>query len=87
MDDTRAHLEGVLLDTLLPIVDEVTARLEAELSERDMLAVETAVRKAAAEGVRLAALEVAAQAQQDGGMLTVDLDVEPADAWAERYGR
>jgi hypothetical protein len=102
VSDGRDHLESVLLETLLPIVDELQARLEADLSAKDTLAVETAIRKAAAEGVRLASLEVSAQAaaegwrpaslgsvsraQADGGLLGADLDIQPADAWAERYG-
>jgi hypothetical protein len=71
-------------------VAELRARLEAELSGKDWLAVETAVAKAALTGVRHGARELSEQAEEAlpaDHQLTYKLDLDCDDRWAERFGR
>ncbi len=83
------HLAAALDDATLPICEELRARLDAELSEKDWLAVTTAIAKATIEGLRRGTNELAAQVDEAlpaEKEVHWDLDLDCTDLWAERYG-
>jgi hypothetical protein len=86
-DPSADHLIESVVGKLGPIMDEVLARLEVELTVPDQTAVLTAVQKAGVEGARVGVGELAARLSETG---TVDvhlrMDLKPADPWADRYG-
>ncbi len=84
------HLGEALDEATVPIVAELRARLEVTPSEKDWLAIDTAVAKAAVIGVRRGARELSEQVDEaipDDGELSYDLDLDCDDRWAKRYGR
>jgi len=84
------HLCEALDEATVPIVAELRARLEVTPSEKDWLAIDTAVAKAAVIGVSRGARELSEQVGQaipDDGAVSYDLDLDCDDRWAKRYGR
>ncbi len=83
------HLPTALEEAVAPIDAELRARLEHRPSERDWLAITTAIAKACVEGVRRGAGEFSEQVDE---ALPTDrevhwhLDLACNDLWAERYG-
>lgn len=77
-----------------PISEEMEARLEGDLSDRDMLAIRTAILKACAAGMHLGTVETTAQViEQAPAGATVNLNNSPLadrltqlDLWAAEYG-
>ena len=63
-------------------------RLDADLSEKDRLAINVAMAKVAFAGVRVGAAEMAAQVSEDVDevQLHVHFELDETDTWAERYG-
>ena len=83
------HLADSLDDVATPISAELRARLEISLSEKDWLAITTAIAKATVEGLRRGANELSAQVEEaipDGQQVSWDLDLDCTDLWAQRYG-
>jgi hypothetical protein len=84
------HLSESLDEATVPVVAELRERLEATPSEKDWLAIDTAVAKAAVIGVRRGARELSEQVDEaipEDRRLTFDLDLDCDDRWANRYGR
>jgi hypothetical protein len=81
------HLTKLAVGALEPISREMWDRIEADLSDRDVAAIATAITKVAVECVRLGAIEIAAQV---GESSAVQIDVKSSsddyDMWAEKYG-
>jgi hypothetical protein len=89
---TPTVLEQMAIDNVEPIVDELLERLEVELTEKDRVAVGTAISKAIIKGTELgAAATVGHVIEQHGIEVPIDASVEEtlevADVWAEKYGR
>jgi len=82
------HLMKVLMDSVQPIVREVHERLDAELSEKDLIAVSTAIAKSVVEGARAGVAEAAAQVQEalPDAHIHLQQEISEYDEWAERYG-
>jgi hypothetical protein len=80
------YLDAAVTDALRSISHTLTQRLQAQLGERDSLAVAAALRHAALAGVRLGVAEVTASLIEHGHDVRVELVLDDADAWAERYG-
>ena len=72
-----------LVAAVKPIVHEMMDRLDADLSEPDLIAVATAVQKAMIAGARHG---VAVLAGQEGGP-TVTWTGDDYDEWTERFGQ
>ncbi|HXB16557.1 MAG TPA: hypothetical protein VNV44_12525 [Solirubrobacteraceae bacterium] len=84
------HLCEALDEATVPIVAELRARLEVTPSEKDWLAIDTAVAKAAVIGVKRGAHELSEQVEEaipDDGAVSYDVDLDCDDRWAQRYGR
>ena len=82
------HLTKVLIDSARSIAVELWERLEIDPSEKDVLAISTAVEKAIVTGARAGVAEAAAQVQEALPEAKVNLhqDIASTDEWAERYG-
>ena len=83
------HLCEALDEETVPIVAELRKRLEVKPSEKDWIAIDTALAKAALVGVRRGARELAEQVDEatpEDRELTFDLDLDCEDRWADRYG-
>jgi len=83
------HLSDSLDEATVPIVAELRRRLEIKPSEKDWLAIDTALAKAAVVGVKRGARELSEQVDEaipDDRELTFDLDLDCDDRWARRYG-
>jgi hypothetical protein len=83
------HLTEALDEATVPVVAELLERLEIKLSEKDWLAIDTAVAKAAVIGVRRGARELSEQVDEalpEDRELRYDLDLDCDDRWARRYG-
>ena len=83
------HLTEALDEATVPVVAELLERLEIKLSEKDWLAIDTAVAKAAVIGVRHGARELSEQVDEalpEDRELRYDLDLDCDDRWARRYG-
>jgi len=85
-DDPPVYLDAALSDALRAISHTLTQRLQAELGERDSLAVAAALRAAAVSGVRLGVAEMTASLIERGHDVHVELVLDEADRWSERYG-
>lgn len=84
------HLGEALDEAAVAVVAELRDRLEAELSGKDWLAIETAVAKAALVGLQRGARELSEQVDEaipPDREITYTLDLDCEDRWAERYGR
>ncbi len=84
------HLGEALDDATVPIVNELRERLDAELSGKDWLAIETAVAKAALTGLKRGARELAEQVDEalpSDHELSYELELDCEDRWAERFER
>ena len=83
------HLNDALDEATVPIVAELRERLEIRLDEKDWLAIDTAVAKAAVVGVKRGARELSEQVDEaipDDREVTFDLELDCDDRWAARYG-
>jgi hypothetical protein len=83
------HLCEALDEATVPIVAELRARLEVTPSEKDWLAIDTALAKAALVGVQRGARELSEQVDEailGDRALTFDLELDCEDRWAQRYG-
>jgi hypothetical protein len=83
------HLSDALDEATVPIVAELRERLDNTPSEKDWLAIDTAVAKAAVLGVKRGARELSEQVEEaipEDRELTFDLDLDCDDRWAQRYG-
>jgi len=87
MGDARNHyLTDAIDEAVAPIATELRTRLHGDLSERDAVAVHTAVLKAAMAGARLGASEVVASLVEQGKDVRLELRYEEIDEWRDRYG-
>lgn len=86
-DEPSIYLDAALTDALRTISHTLTRRLEAELGERDSLAVAAALRAAAASGLRLGVAEMTASLIERGHDVHVELVLDEVDRWSERYGK
>jgi hypothetical protein len=83
------HLAESLDDATARITSELRARLECAPSEKDWLAISTAIAKATLEGLRRGAEEIGAQVDEavpEGQEVSWNLDLDCTDLWAQRYG-
>ncbi len=82
------HLCESLDEATVPIVAELRARLEVMPSEKDWIAIDTALAKAAVLGLKRGARELSEQVEEaipEDRALTFDLDLDCEDRWASRY--
>ncbi len=82
------HLSEALDEATVPIVAELRARLEVTPSEKDWIAIDTALAKAAVLGVRHGARELCEQVDEaipPDREVTFDLELDCDDRWAVRY--
>jgi hypothetical protein len=83
------HLGEALDEATVPIVAELRERLEVKPSEKDWLAIDTALAKAALVGVQRGARELSEQVDEAipaDRELRFDLELDCEDRWARRYG-
>ena len=83
------HLADALDDDAGPIVQELRARLGAAPSDKDWLAITTAIAKATVAGLRRGAEECSEQIEEvlpEGRHISWDLDLDCTDLWEQRYG-
>jgi hypothetical protein len=87
-DRPETKLEAVLADEGGAILGEVVERLDADLSEKDLVAVATAITKALVVAANRGVAEATAQIAEQHPDLELKLhhDVTQYDEWAERYG-
>ncbi len=84
------HLADSLDDAATPISEELKGRLERTPSEKDWLAITTAIAKATVEGLRRGAEELGEQVGEaipEDREVSWNLDLDCTDLWAQRYGR
>jgi hypothetical protein len=82
------HLSAALDEATVPIVAELRARLEVTPSEKDWIAIDTALAKAALVGVKRGARELSEQVDEaipEDREVTFDLELDCEDRWARRY--
>jgi len=83
------HLSEALDEATVPIVAELRTRLEVTPSEKDWIAIDTALAKAAVVGVKRGARELSEQVGEaipPDRELTFDLELDCEDRWATRFG-
>jgi hypothetical protein len=83
------HLSEALDEATVPIVAELRTRLEMTPSEKDWIAIDTALAKAAVIGVKRGARELSEQVEEaipSDRELTFDLELDCEDRWARRFG-
>lgn len=83
------HLCDSLDEATVPIVAELRKRLEVTPSEKDWIAIDTALAKAALIGVKRGARELSEQVDEaipPDRELTFDLELDCEDRWATRFG-
>ncbi len=83
------HLTDALDDATATICRELLTRLERAPTEKDRLAITTAIAKAAVEGLRRGAKELGAQLDEaipEGQVVSWNLDLDCTDLWEQRYG-
>jgi hypothetical protein len=81
------HLMTALSAESGQIARELFQRLDAQLSEKDITAVSTALAKLAFASVWIAAAEMAAQLdEQDALRVNLRFEIAESDTWAEEYG-
>jgi hypothetical protein len=83
------HLGEALDEATVAIVAELRARLERTPSEKDWVAIDTALAKAALIGVKRGARELSEQVDEaipEDREVTFDLELDCEDRWARRYG-
>lgn len=83
------HLGEALDEATVPIVSELRERLESRPSEKDWIAIDTALAKAVLIGVRRGARELSEQLDEaipEDRELRFDLELDCEDRWAQRYG-
>jgi hypothetical protein len=85
-DEPSLYLDAAVGDALRAISHTLTERLSATLDERDSLAVASALRAAAAAGVRLGVAEMTASLIERGHDVHVELVLDEDDPFSERYG-
>jgi hypothetical protein len=76
-------------DATQRIAEELGSRMSRGLSERESVAITTAILKGVVAGVRIGAAEVSAQAIEHGVKIHLNLDevgLGGLDPWLERYG-
>ena len=81
----RDDLTPYVVAALIPITEELRDRLDADLDERDEMAVTTALYKAAQTGVLHGFAAAADRARPHGLDLFAEFS-SAADLWRERYG-
>jgi len=89
MDDGPGYLTDALIRELSGIIVELERRLEGAISDKDMVAITTAIMKAGIVGADQAAIDTAADLISKGINVTLDKPggaVDGADLWAEKYG-
>lgn len=76
-----------------PVAEEMEARLEGDFSDRDTLAIRTAILKACVAGMHLGTVETTAQVIEQAPGATINLTTSPLadqlarlDLWADEYG-
>jgi hypothetical protein len=82
------HLCESLDEATVPIVAELRARLEMTPSEKDWIAIDTALAKAAVLGLKRGARELSEQVEEaipEDRALTFELELDCEDRWASRY--
>jgi hypothetical protein len=82
------HLCESLDEATVPIVAELRARLEVTPSEKDWIAIDTALAKAAVIGVKRGARELSEQVDEaipEDRAVTFNLELDCEDRWASRY--
>ena len=83
------HLSEALDEATVPIVAELRDRLEVTPSEKDWVAIDTALAKAAVLGVKRGARELAEQVDEaipEDREVTFELELDCEDRWASRFG-
>ncbi len=83
------YLTEILAGAIAPIAEEMFGRIEVELSEKDRLAISTALGKVAFASARAAMAETAAAETTDGAdpsRPSVSFEYPGTDGWAELYG-
>ena len=83
------HLGEALDEETVPIVAELRERLEVTPSEKDWLAIDTALAKAVLIGVKRGARELSEQVDEalpQDREVTYELELDCEDRWAQRYG-
>jgi hypothetical protein len=78
----------LLTGTVAPIAEELWARLDVELADKDRQAIATALEKTALAAAKVAAAESAAQLTEleSPGDAGLRFQLTEADTWAETYG-
>lgn len=86
--DANDHLTKAIADAVAQISREMWERMEGDISENDQLAITSAMTKLAVESARLTQVEVAAQVNESGPVISVEPTFisDDYDPWAERYG-
>jgi len=83
------HLSEALDEATVPIVAELRDRLEVTPSQKDWVAIDTALAKAAVLGVKRGARELAEQVDEaipEDREVTFELELDCEDRWASRFG-
>ncbi len=77
-----------LAEVVAPIVQELEERLDDDLTEKDRIALATAMGKVSVAGFRQGVLSTqTAIAVEEGKMFAVNVEQpDPSDEWAELYG-
>ncbi len=76
------------MDDTVAIAREMWDRIEGEISEKDGVAISTAIVKAALAGVNRGLVDSAAQLAEKlpGASVSVEPPAEVPDAWRKQYG-
>ncbi len=85
-DDPSRYLDTAITEALRSISQTLSRRLEADLDDKDSLAVAAALRGAATAGVRLGVAEMSASLIERGHDVRVEVSLDDSDPWEERYG-
>lgn len=83
------HLGEALDEATVPIVVELRERLEFTPTEKDWVAIDTALAKATLIGLQRGARELSEQVDEaipSDRELHFDLELDCEDRWAQRYG-
>jgi hypothetical protein len=97
-DGDSQRIVGLATESVAPIEDELRQRLAMELTDKDLLAIETALLKAFMNGMRTGSAETAERVRdapaQPGGLSgspppiveQLDPQLPWLDPWADAYG-
>jgi hypothetical protein len=75
-----------VLEAMDPVLAELWERVEDELADADLLAIQTALYKTLRAGFRQGAIAVRFAAELQGLRIDVAGELEDLDPWAERHG-